>query len=170
LSVTADEESHDQLIVEMPWGSLQLVAAGTQTKWSRDETRIAVRAHVQMSFSEVLSLPAVDALVEPPRDLVNFARTRPSYLTGLTLLPEPSPDGRPREYRVIRQPESDPRDARTSGPRLLLNLATVPDVDELVRNWFELREKLGSVWRLFFATTVAPRSTAEPLGRPNPIQ
>jgi hypothetical protein len=160
LAVTADRECHDQLVIEMPWGSLQLIVAGTQTRWSRDETRIAVGAHAQMSFSEALSLPAVDALVEPLRDLVIFARTSPSHVTGLRLL-RPGSEGRTHEYRVIRRPESDPRDARTSGPPLLLNPATVPDINELIRGWFELREKLGPVWRLFFATTVAPGLTSE---------
>jgi hypothetical protein len=161
LSVTADKESHDQLVVEMPWGSLQFVVAGVQTQWSRDETRIAVHAHIQMQFNNSLPLPAVDALVEPLRDLVIFARTRPSHLTGLMLLGQTATGERANEFRVIRRPESNPQEARTSGPPLILNLATVPDVHALIRAWFELREKLGPVWRLFFATTVNPWLTPE---------
>ncbi len=162
LQVTADHESNDQLIVEMPWGSLQLVAAGMQTNWSRDETRIAVNAHAQMQFAEALSLPAVDALIEPLRDLVIFARSRPSYVTALTLLDgKRSTQTRPCEYKVIRRPENDPRDARASGPPLLLNLATIPDVHDTIQRWFELRERLGPVWRLFFTTPVDPWLTPE---------
>jgi len=156
LSVTVDEESHDQLIVEMPWGSLQLVAEGTQTQWSRDETRMAVRAHAQMQFGNALPLSAVDALVETLRDLVIFARTRPSHLTGLMLLGEAGAAERAGEFRVIRQPESNPQETRTSGPPLILNPAMVPDVYALIRAWFGLREKLGPVWRLLFTATVNP--------------
>lgn len=160
LDVTADHESTDQLIVEMPWGSLQLIAAGMQTKWSRDETRLAVNAHAQMQFSDALSLPAVDVLVEPLRDLVTFSRGRASYVTALTLL-TPNPPTRPDEYKVIRRPEIDPKEARSTGPPLLLNLATVPDAHDTIRRWFELREKLGPVWRLFFTTTVDTWLTLE---------
>jgi hypothetical protein len=161
LSVTADEECSDQLIVEMPWGSLRLLAAGTQTKWSRDETRIAVRAHVQMHFDCPLGLSDVEALVEPLRDLVTFARTRPSHLTRLALLGEAQPGRRTPEFAVIRRPDSDPKDADTGGPPLILNPAIVPDPHALMRAWFELRERLGPVWRLFFATTVDPWLTLE---------
>jgi hypothetical protein len=162
LHVTADHESNDQLIVEMPWGSLQLVAAGMQTNWSRDETRIAVNAHAQMQFTEPLPLPAIDALIEPLRDLVIFASTQPSYVTALTLLDDTqSPQARPCEYKVIRRPESSPQAARPSRPPLLLNLATIPDVHDTIQRWFELRENLGPVWRLFFTTPVDPRLTPE---------
>jgi hypothetical protein len=161
LSVTADEECNDQLIVEMPWGSLRLLAAGTQTKWSRDETRVAVRAHVQMHFDQPLALPDVEALVEPLRDLVIFARTRPSHVTGLALLGEAQPGLRTREFTVIRRPDSDPKDADTRGPPLIFNPALVPDPHALLRSWFGLRERLGPVWRLFFATTVDPWLTRE---------
>jgi hypothetical protein len=160
LAASADHECVDHQTVEMVWGSLQLFAAGIQTKWSRDETRIAVRTHAQLAFDEEVPMSAVDAAVEPLRDLIAFATGRPSYVTSLELLgarDTPSSHWQHRrEFKVIRRPNHDPALVPRGRLPLLLNPGSLPDGVNVIGAWYALRNELGPVWPLFFSTQTDP--------------
>jgi hypothetical protein len=160
LNVSADRECVAHCTVDFDWGSLQLLAAGVQTKWSRDETRTEVKAHAQLRFREEAALSTVDAVIEPLRDLVSFSTGRASYVTGLSLLTAgqaqaATPTSR-GDFKVIRRPEADPQHVPRARLPLLLNPATVPQGIGILQSWFALRGQLGPVWPLFFSTIFDP--------------
>jgi ApeA N-terminal domain 1 len=168
LSVTSDQPSVETASVDMPWGSLDLVVATMQTKWSLNETRTEVRAQAQMEFNEQTSLDAIDRAVEALQDFIVFSSGRPSYVEALEVSsPAKDPSAsRPqrRPFKIVRRPSADVGRVRRGGLRpLILNPATLDEGADIVRTWFDLRDQLGPVWRLFFSTLVDIDLTPESL-------
>lgn len=163
LRVAAEKDSHDQIVVDLPFGTL-ILSAGAGGSFSRTERRHTLSASALVRFDDELRLPRIDRLLAPLRDLIVFGTREPSYISDLRLLPPKTTppevvevERYAHELRVIRARDVELSVERTSSYYALwLNPATVPDAGQLLLSWWDLRERLGPVWTLLFGTLQRP--------------
>lgn len=163
LQVTAEKASHDQIAVDMPFGTLTL-GAGVGGSFSRTERKHTLGASAFVRFNDELLLSQIDRLLGPLRDLIVFATRESSFISDLVLLPPKTTppeiveiERYTHELRLIRARDAEPSvERRSSYYSLWLNPATVPDAAQLFASWWDLRERLGPVWTLLFGTLQRP--------------
>jgi hypothetical protein len=168
LEVTAEKDSHDQMAVDLAFGTLTL-SAGAGGTFSRTERKHTLGASAVARFDSEHPLPEIDRLMAPLRDLVVFATREPAFVATQQLLPPKTTPPKvvdveryARALRVVRPPDVEPSVERTSSYYALwLNPATVPDAPQLLVAWWNLRERLGPVWTLLFGTLQRPNLPLE---------
>jgi hypothetical protein len=161
LHVTAENPGNDHINIEMPWGSISLWADSKLASWQARGREVTHRvvAWAQFDFHAEISLAEVDGYVQPLVDLVAFATRRPSELASLSLdRPRSAEDGLDRGHYEVVRPERQATDIRVGGrpSYLLLNLGYADNPAATIRGWYELRDRVGEVWPLFFDTAILP--------------
>ena len=139
----------EHLAVHLDNGAQVLFHAGeTETPTFR-ETRTEVRATVRVRTPHGLALGDIEhRYLDAVRELVVFCTRQPSYIQRLTMSSPTWED----EVQVLRQPWPLSRRPLGRIRHLALNLGRINEPRERVKRWFALREDVGAVWSLFFAT------------------
>ena len=167
LFITAGADREESLDVALPEGRLVL-RAGSRSRHRREESAAEVVAGAYFDFESEKGLDVVDDAVDTLMDLVVFATRHPSWIHRLKLLrrdaPEPAPD-----LAVFRQPVVEPNVPQGTSAyySLIFNPARAADAPApegpaaLIQEWYALRERLGPVWSLYFATLQRPELPLE---------
>jgi hypothetical protein len=115
----------------------------------REHKEASASAHLllqePMTFAEMER-----SYLEPLCDLVAFATRRACYVQSLRL---PASRKSIEALHVVRTPYPRP-DARSERDvySLALNLADLPEPQDMLRAWFALHQRIGPVWQLLFST------------------
>lgn len=159
-AISATADAHDALSVALPLASLTLhVGAGESIARHTSSVTLGAAAHIKLEAGPVPLAEFDQRYAGPLRDLVMFATAEPSWIESLRvadlsrIAPEDSWAQHAAEIEVVRRPpvEAVPKTS-ASYYALMLNLGAVPDPSATIVEWFSLRDQLGPVWPLFFAT------------------
>jgi hypothetical protein len=159
LSVPGDDPVGEVLNVDLADGVSLLLSVHRQPTLGRVDRHSEVVASAQWSCDPPISLDDLEEhWIGPLQDLILFATRAQSYLLSLGLHLDPSD---PRSsIRVLQRPYPPPREAPDIYA-LALNLGESEDPARLIRSWFDLRDRVGPVWGLFFAALDRPESLLE---------
>jgi hypothetical protein len=154
-----DRFSADTLEAQVVDASLTLVAtrASSLSDFGAEE-RSNVSVSAGWAFSEARSLREIeDRYVGALQDLVTFATRQRSFVQSLALTIDQD-----RRWTVeVLRAAAPQRHQEERVYALSLNLAEVDDPAALITRWYELREKVGPVWRVFFSVLDRPESLLE---------
>ena len=135
--------------VQLPDGAILLVHSGEQGSLSPGVSHTEVRAELNITVASVGRADQLEQrYLEPLREFIIFSTRRTSYVRSLRF----GAQANQAEVTVLRQPWPYPRRPLKNQYRLGLNLGRVSDPDGVLRRWFSLRDEVGAVWRLLFAT------------------
>ncbi len=159
LAVPEDDLAAEVLNVSLRCGTSLLLIAERRPRLGPVDQASEVLAAAQWSFDPPVSLSEVEERwIGPLQDLILFATRSQSYVTGLGIHSDPS---EPRSsLSIIGRANPRPREV-PDVYALALNLRDVPDPEVVIRSWFDLRDRVGPVWGLFFAALDRSESLLE---------
>lgn len=159
LAVPADDLAAEVLNVSLRDGTSLLLIAERRPILGPIDQSSEVVAAAQWTFDPPLPLSEVEERwMGPLQDLVLFATRSQSYVTGLGIDYDPSELH--SSLSILGRANPRPREV-PDVYALALNLRNVPDPGEVIRSWFELRDRVGPVWGLFFSALDRPESLLE---------
>ncbi len=159
LPVPGEDLGGEVLNAELADGVRLLLSVYRQPTLGRVDRHSEVVASAQWSCDPPVALDALEERwIGPLQDLILFATQAQSYLLSLGL--HLDPDDPRSSIGVVQRPYPRPREV-PEVYALALNLGESQDPGQLIRSWFDLRERIGPVWGLFFAALDRPESLLE---------
>jgi hypothetical protein len=159
LQVPVEDLRGENLNVELAGGVSLLLNVHRQPTMGRVDRHSEVVASAQWSCDPPISLDDLEEhWIGPLKNLILFATRAQSYVLALGLHPDPSDPG--SSIRVLQRPYPPPREV-PEVYALALNLRESGDPGRLIRSWFDLHDRVGPVWGLFFAALDRPESLLE---------
>lgn len=140
----------EDLTIELPGDVALSLHAGEQPSFTRHAESTEVVAQVQVDAPGPIESDEVERrYLVPIKELITFATRRPSYVRKLAFHARDDPM---ETVSVLRRPWPLPRGEPRDLYRLGFNLGRIEDAAATIRRWFALREEVGPVWALYFAT------------------
>lgn len=148
-----DRRTESFRVVELPDGAKVQFFSEITNRISRGEETQRASTGIQVDATKPRPMSELEeTYLEPLRELVVFGTRRQAAVRSLAFHGNEPGEVVPVTRRMW--PRISP--AREIPYRLALNFREVSAPETVIREWFNLRESVGSVWPLFFATIGSP--------------
>jgi hypothetical protein len=137
----------------LPDGGILVLHAGESGTTGAGGLHVETHAGMHVTAPSAMATDELERkYLEPIRELVVLCTRRPSYVQTVSFGSSSDPRS---QIAVLRRPWPSPSTRANRQQQLGLNLARVSNPDEVIWDWFELRARVGAVWRSFFSTLSA---------------